>query len=156
MLQDAEKEIAASGQVPRDFKQKLGSMSPQLESLWPSVESKADDELRKLCKRDHTRQKMTPGEYSAERTWLTIVGVIEYLQQQQAFRIRNTREIAVAEHIIPDGPNLERLLRYETAIERSLARAQGRLEKLQAKRNADLVITPPKISLSRSVRGGAN
>jgi hypothetical protein len=54
MLQDAEKEIAASGQVPCDFKQKLGSMSPQLESLWPSVESKADNELRELCERANT------------------------------------------------------------------------------------------------------
>ena len=82
------------------------------------------------------RSKLSPGEYSAERTRLMIVGVIEYIQQQQAFRIRNAREIAIAEHIIPDGPYLERLLRYEAAIEQSLARAHDRLDKLQAKRKS--------------------
>lgn len=152
MLQDAERKIAATAQVPRDFKRNLGEMSPQMESLWPSFERKADEELRNLCERAHNRDELSPEEYHAKQMWLTIVSVIEYIQQQQEFRIRGTREIAIAEHIIPDGPNLERLIRYETSIERSLARAQDRLEKLQAKRNADLVITPRKV-LQSTKRG---
>lgn len=73
-------------------------------------------------------------------TWLTVVGVLDFLEEQQKFRILNTREIAIAEHIIPVGPSLDNLVRYETSTERNLTRCLDRLQKLQQTRNAEMII----------------
>jgi hypothetical protein len=148
MLQDTEGKIAAPGRVPDDFNEKLGAMRPALGSVWSLFERTADEELRKLCEPGQNPEEFSPEEYAAQRTWLTIVGVIEFIRQQQQFRIQNSREIAIAENIIPNGPKLDTLLRYRTATERSLSRAEDRLAKLQAKRKADLVIAAREISIS--------
>lgn len=148
MLQEVENKIAATGRVPDGFNEKLGAMRPALGSVWPLFERTADEELRKLCEPGQHPWKFSPDEYSAQRTWLTVIGVIEFLKQQQTFRITNSREIAIAERIIPDGPRLDGLLRYRAATERSLARAQDRLAKLQEQRNVDPVTAPRTISVA--------
>jgi len=43
-------------------------------------------------------------------------------------------EVAIAQHVITDREVLDRILRYETAIERNLGRAVDRLERLQRRR----------------------
>ncbi len=43
-------------------------------------------------------------------------------------------DVTFAQHFIPDGDQVEKLLRYETATERSLDRALNRLERLQRRR----------------------
>jgi hypothetical protein len=54
-------------------------------------------------------------------------------------------EVALAQHAIPDRDALDRILRYETAIERNLGRALNRLERLQRRRKGEPI--PPPVSV---------
>jgi len=65
---------------------------------------------------------------------------LDFLEEQQKFRVLNTRETAIAEHIIPVGPSLDNLVRYESSIERNLSRALDRLQRLQRSRNTEMII----------------
>ena len=134
-LREAEKEITTTGRVPADIDQKLAPIRLVLEVVWSQIETKAREEFQKMCRRRYEFEQLSPEEYSAKVTWLTIVGVLDFLEEQQKFRFLNTREIAIAEHIIPVGPSLDNLVRYETSIERNLSRALDRLQKLQRTRN---------------------
>ena len=48
---------------------------------------------------------------------------------------------------IPEGEDLDRLLKYETAIERQLYKALNQLERMQRHRAGDNVPPPIKIDL---------
>lgn len=50
---------------------------------------------------------------------------------------------------LPDGDAVERILRYETAIERQLYRALEQLERLQRQRKGDIVPPPLRLSIQR-------
>lgn len=54
-------------------------------------------------------------------------------------------EIAVAQHIIPKGESLDRLLRYEAAIDRSLTRALDRLDRLLSRRSEERISPPVSV-----------
>jgi len=55
--------------------------------------------------------------------------------------------------ILPDGPELEKVNRYETATERSLYRALHELQRLQASRSADKVSPPAVLDVNVSQDG---
>ena len=44
----------------------------------------------------------------------------------------------VALRIIPDSDNLDKILRYETALDRSLTRSLDRLDRLQRRRKGEV------------------
>jgi hypothetical protein len=56
--------------------------------------------------------------------------------------------VAFDRQAIPNRDALDRLLRYEAAIERDLGRANNRLERLQRRRKGEPVPPPGKIRLS--------
>jgi len=51
-------------------------------------------------------------------------------------------EVAIGQNAIPNREALDRILRYETAIERQLGRAVDRLERLQRQRKGEMI--PPR------------
>ena len=59
---------------------------------------------------------------------------IKFLEELGRYRTTGVIEVAIAQHVIPDREVLDRILRYETAIERNLGRAVDRLERLQRRR----------------------
>jgi hypothetical protein len=58
-------------------------------------------------------------------------------------------EVAIAQHVIPDREVLDRILRYETAIERNLGRVVDRLELVQRRRKGGPVPPPVNVRLTR-------
>lgn len=61
-----------------------------------------------------------------------------------------TLTLSLQRQAIPTGEALERVLRYESAAERHLARSIDRLERLQRQRRGELVPPPVNISLRRT------
>ena len=59
----------------------------------------------------------------------------------------NVMEIATGRHAIANSEELDKILRYETTIERSLTRAYERLERLQRRRLGEFVLPPLRIDL---------
>ena len=62
----------------------------------------------------------------------------------------DTEELETCDlHAIPHSDALDNILRYEAAIERELARACERLERLQRRRAGEPVPMPLRVRLSR-------
>jgi hypothetical protein len=68
------------------------------------------------------------------------------LLKEQIKREQLLMEAQLRSLSLPDEPALERILRYETTIERQLYRALEQLERLQRQRKGDIV--PPPLRLS--------
>jgi len=52
-------------------------------------------------------------------------------------------------HAIPNAEVMDKILRYEAAIERSLDRAIARLERLQRRRKGESVLPPVSVRLTQ-------
>lgn len=60
------------------------------------------------------------------------------------------REIATGQRVIPNAEDLDKVLRYEAAIDRNLTRALDRLERLQDRRKALEGMEPRPTAHNRS------
>jgi hypothetical protein len=64
--------------------------------------------------------------------------------------IMNAQREAITDHrCLPLGPDLERILRYETANQRQLAHSMNQLERLQRSRKGEHVPAPVSLQVSR-------
>ena len=70
---------------------------------------------------------------------------VKILEGVAQLRRAAVTEIAIGQHFIPNREALDKLLRYETAAERSLGRALDRIERLQRRRKGEPV--PPPVSV---------
>jgi hypothetical protein len=77
---------------------------------------------------------------------------IRYLRRDQKARasVQASRiQLEMMSHNVPDGPALDRLLRYETTLDRSFERTLNQLERLQRKRLGQPIL--PKLEVSHSI-----
>jgi hypothetical protein len=148
VLLELKSEIEATDEVPKDLKDRIFAVKPSFSSFWPTLEATTQEILKQLGSGKIFQQMshdLSQEEYSEVLSWFTIMNAIEFVEKARQFRTLNVREVATAEHVIPGGETLEKLLRYETAIERNLNRAQDRLERLQRRRKGEAV--PPSLSV---------
>jgi len=54
--------------------------------------------------------------------------------------------------VLPSSPTFERILRYETALERELYRAMNQLERLQRRRQGEAIPAPLALDLSATIK----
>jgi hypothetical protein len=147
-LQDAKDQIETTGEVPQNLKQKVFAPRPKFESLWSTFERAAQDQLRNPSL-SRKLKAMSPEERSCILAWLTITNTIKFVKELGEFRATGVREVVLAQHVIPDRDVLDRILRYETAIERNLNRALERLERLQRRRKGEPVLPPVSVRLTQ-------
>lgn len=102
---------------------------PALEALWPHIEAVSREEL-------HLPYVLTDRERTALALHTARIGVDLIKEFAQASR-KSIVEVRLAQGIIPKKDDLDRILRYETATDRSLSRALDRLEHLQSQRRAN-------------------
>ena len=102
---------------------------PALEALWPRIEAVSREEL-------HLPYVLTDRERTALALRTARIGVDFIKEFAQASR-NSIVEVRLAQRIIPKKDDLDRILRYETATDRSLSRALDRLEHLQSRRRAN-------------------
>jgi hypothetical protein len=94
-------------------------------------------------------ESVSPEDYSETSRWLTIDLAIKFIEELRIFRTVNIKEIAFAEHVIPGGEALDRLIRYETNIDRDITRALKRPEQLQRCRKGEPGLPPVSVRLTR-------
>jgi len=120
------------------------TIMPGLEAMWPTVEETAKEILNSPGLSKILRESSAEDRASAIAMGTTTIG-INFLEQLAQWRRASVTEIAVAQHLIPSSENLDKILRRETAIDRSLGRALDRLERLQRRRKGEQV--PPSVSV---------
>ena len=132
-LQSAKKEAEDTGAISQELKQRIFALMPGFEGLWLLLDKAAQArvEERDVSKRF---QKLSPQMRSQVLAMSTVENGIAFLEQLGNRRWTNVQEVAIGQHAIPNREALDRLLRYETTIDRSLTRALDRLERLQRRR----------------------
>jgi len=147
-LRRAKDEIETTGEVPQDLKQKVFATRPGFEWFWSFFERAGKEQLSNppLSKK---LQGLSPEEHSSLSTWLTITCAIGFIQKLGQSRTTGVMEVVFAQHVVPDREVLDRILPYETAVERSLGRALDRLERLQRRRKGEPILPPVSVRLTR-------
>lgn len=147
-LQTAKKEIEEKGEISQELKQRIFAMMPGLDGLWSVLDKAALERLK-----EPDVSKMFERVSAQQRSWIismyTVRGAIAYLEQLSNIRSTNVIETAIGQHAIPDREVVDKILRYETSMERSLDRAVDRLERLQRRRLGEAVPAPLNIRLHR-------
>jgi hypothetical protein len=147
-LKTAADEIEEKGEISREMKDRIFAIDPGIESMWESRESEPEEKVA-----DPTTSKMWQDLSSEERSSIRAVSTvylrIDFIEQVARLRSSADRENAIAKHVIPKDYELNRLLRYETAIERQLGRTVDRLERLQRRRQGEMIPPPVSVHLTR-------
>jgi len=149
LLQSAKKEIEEGGcEIPQELKQKMFAASPGFEAVWSGIERVTQKELNEPETAKFVRRLSAPDRSSlpALQNVIRAVGLLEWLRKS---RHHSIVEIAVGQNAIPNCEALDKILRYETTIERNLSRALDRLERLQRRRRGELVPPPLSVHLTR-------
>ena len=132
-LEDAKKEVAVSGKMPQDITERIFEIMPDLESIWASLVEKPALDL------------MTSGDDPPDSKLLALVTLnvgITYVKDLVLTASANRSEVAIAQCLIPNDEDLDRIHRCETAIERSLYCSHDRLERLQRRRRKGRLTGP--------------
>jgi hypothetical protein len=140
-LQNAKKEIEGKGEVSPELKQRMFGMMPGFQALWLYLEKAAqarmdEPDMSKISLR------LTPKGRARARDLYSVINAIALYEQLSHQRSTNVRETAIGRYAIPNAEALDRLLRYETTIERSLNRALERIERLQRRRKGEPLLPP--------------
>jgi hypothetical protein len=143
-LESAKDELDENGAISEELKKKIFAARNRLESMWPSFESQAEA-LLKANPSGEIVETFTAEERSYVLGTFAVTLAIAFVKQIRQFRTKNVAETAIEEHVIPKPEILDRILRYETAIERNLGRAIDRLDRLQRRRQGEHV--PPSVNL---------
>ena len=126
-LRNAAKEIEVTGQLSQELKQRILAMDPGFESVWKAIETVTQERMAEPPLSEMCRQLS-----SGERSWVlschTVKKGISLLEELAQSRCAAVQEIAIAQHVIPNGDALDKILRYEAAIERQLGRTVDRLD----------------------------
>jgi hypothetical protein len=149
-LQSAKKELEEGGvEISQELKQRTCALMPGLEALWSALEKRAQERLEKpdLSKR---ALELSPDMRSWVLSMFTVTNGIAFVQALGRRRWTNVVEAAVGRHAIPNGNALDQILRYEAAIDRQLGRALDRLERLQRRRQGEMIPPPVSVRLTRS------
>ncbi len=133
-LQSAKKEIEDTGEISQELKQRIFALMPEVEQVLLELDKYGQDRIEEqgLLKRF---QKLSPQMRSRILAMYAVTNAIILLGQLSKRRWTYVTEVAIGQHAIPDREALDRLLRYETTIDRTLARALDRIERLQRRRS---------------------
>ena len=148
LLQSAKKEIEVTGEISQELKQKIFAAMPFLEATWPNTADNVK-ELLNLPHFSRFARKWNPKGIASFVAQGTVIAAIKSIEQLAQMRRASMEEITVAQHVIPNGEALDKILRYETTIERSLTRALDRLECLQRRRSREPVLPPVSVRLTQ-------
>jgi hypothetical protein len=147
-LRNARKDLDERGEVSQEVKQRIFALRPRYEDMWKSLEKFAETRINEL---GHSKEfgKLAPQVRSQVLNAYVVNTAIADLEGLNEKRWTNVVEIAVGPRAIPDDKALDKVLRYEAAVNRDLARAIHRLDCLQRRRNGELLPPPVSVHLSR-------
>lgn len=92
-------------------------------------------------------------DFHAKRARTIALAGVRFARQQIDLRARQAFEslldVAIDRVAIPNTEALDKILRYEAAIDRQLGRALDRLERLQRRRQGEVIPPPVSVHLTR-------
>ena len=137
-LQSAKKELDDTGEISQEIKQRIFAPIPGAEKSWLAFETYVQECIdgQGLSTKF---QKLSPQMRSRVLAACTVTKAIAFFEGLGKRRWTNVRETAIGQHAIPNREALDRLLRYETTIDRSLTRALDRLDRLQRRRTGERI-----------------
>jgi hypothetical protein len=150
-LQRAAEEIQKTQDFPKDWeelKQRIFAIETKFEGVWKLLESGAQERLAAPAISKLSKQ-LDPTERSLLLALFTVKSAIILFEELRHSRNTSIREIAIARHVIPNGDALDKILRYETTIERQLDRTVDRLDRLQRHRKGEIIPPPVSVHLTR-------
>jgi hypothetical protein len=150
-LKNAAEEIQKTQESPKDWqelKQRIFVIEPKFEPVWKSLEDSAQERLTEPAISKLSKQ-LNPKLRSSLFALFTVRSAIIFLEELRHSRNTSVREIAIAQHVIPNSEALDKILRYETTIERQLGRSVDRLERLQRRRQGEMVPPPLRVHLTQ-------
>jgi hypothetical protein len=148
-LQGAKKELEDGGvEISLELKQRIWTMMPGLEALWLALDQRAQKRLEEPDVSKRSR-KLSPEMRSQVLSAYIVTNVIAYLEAIGTRRWTNVLEAAVGRHAIPNDDALDKILRYEAAIDRQMGRSIDRLERLQRRREGEMIPPPVSVHLTR-------
>jgi tetrahydromethanopterin S-methyltransferase subunit B len=147
-LENAKKQVEETGVISEELKKEIFAKVKGLEPMWSSFERTAE-ELLTAGPFGSLSETFPVEERSYLLAILTLTRAQAFIKEIHQFRTKNVNETALAEHVIPQRENLDRILRYETSIERNLSRSTDRLERLQRRRKGEPVPPPVRVRLTQ-------
>ena len=147
-LQNARRELHEEGEVSQQVKQRIFALRPRYEKMWTLLEKSAETRIKEL---GHSKKlgKLALQVRSQVLSTYAVDAAIADLEGLSDERWANVVEIAIGPRAIPNGEALDKILRYEAAIERQLGRAVDRLERLQRSRMGEMIPPPVSVRLTR-------
>ena len=156
LLADAEKEIEASDEISKELQEKLFAADPSFRELWAMVERVSTEIFDKsaaqqtgMSLREVRAWVGTRPDFHAKRARTIALAGVRFARQTIDLRARQTFEslldVAIDRAAIPNTEALNKILRYEAAIDRQIGRALDRLERLQRRRKGEML--PPPVSV---------
>jgi hypothetical protein len=119
-LKNAEKDVAATGEISQQLKQRIFAMMPGFESIWSEIETATQENLNEPAALSKMFRKLSPAERSSMVASIVVKREINFLEQLRHWRYSSVTEIATGQQVIPDREVLDKILRYGTMTERNL------------------------------------
>lgn len=145
LLQSAKEEVERAGEVSQELKQRIFSTMQGLDGMWSALEKTAEELMD-----DH---KLFRRLDSPKRTWardiFAVTHAISAVEELSDQRWTKVREAAIGRHALPDSDALDKILRYEAAVNRDLGRSLDRIERLQRQRHGETIPPPVSVRLTR-------
>jgi hypothetical protein len=157
LLESAEKEIEATGAISQELKDKMFASVPWFGEVWGQLEQFINDG-GPLARQKISSMKIAHliGSSSDLASTIRIAAVTSLAIRH--IELRNEECMETAEQVtnagydynaLPSHDVMDRILRYEAAIERDLNRSLDRLERLQRRRRGETVPPPLNVQLTR-------
>lgn len=147
-LEKAEKESDETGRISEELKLRMVRLQPEFDSLWESFHCAA---RTRVMQPDVSKIFQTLGRDCKSKVLATLAARagISCVKQFSRDRWTNVMETAYGQHAIPNREALDKLLRYETTIDKARSRALDRLERLQRRRTGLLGHIPAATTFSQ-------
>jgi hypothetical protein len=162
VLQSAEKEIEASGEISSELQEKMFAADPSFRERWAQFQEGVNQRYEEIVAELQKTGELSPvltrflhsgPDAEAERAsviaLLTTKVALIYLESRPKREFEPAFNLACDRQAIPDQDIMDQILRYESAIERELGHALDRLERLQRRRQGETVPPPVSVRLTR-------
>ena len=146
-LQKMIDELLDAAEVPPDLKDRFFVLTLKNEQGWKLFEEIAEGILKKTDSDPVVTACLSTPECRRSLAISTLrVARAAYEEERRSTPLK--MKFTLSPHIIPNGDALDKILRYDTTIDRSLDRALNRLERLQRRRKGEPVLPPVNVQLT--------